>query len=284
MTMNRDSSVNFRTVPQQPAVESVSGIAHQQLPQRKFQVLGVDVSAVQIPDVVAQMDQWIQARDRCRFIAVTGMHGVTEAHHDAGLKHILNAAALNVPDGMPLVWLGRLCGFPLRRRVYGPELMSTFCKHGVPHGVRHFLYGGNTGVAEKLAGALRARFPGIQITGTICPPFRSLTAEEKRAEVEDINSRRPDVVWVGLSAGKQEKWMFEQHQRLRAPVLVGVGAAFDFLAGLKKQAPVWMQENGLEWLFRLLQEPRRLWYRYLVYGSQFICLVSAEMLHCYRRR
>jgi N-acetylglucosaminyldiphosphoundecaprenol N-acetyl-beta-D-mannosaminyltransferase len=260
-------------------------VVDRQIQQRgEFQVLGVEVAAVQIPDVMTQMDEWIQEGDRCHFIAVTGMHGITEAHHDAAFKRILNSADLNVPDGMPLIWLGRLHGFPLSRRVYGPELMSTFCEHAVPHGTRHFLYGGDTGVAEKLADALRARYPGIEIAGTICPPFRDLTPEEKRTEAEEINSSCPDVVWVGLSAGKQEKWMFEQHNRLNASVLVGVGAAFDFLAGLKKQAPLWMQENGLEWLFRLLQEPRRLWHRYLVYGSQFICLVSAEMLLHPRRR
>jgi N-acetylglucosaminyldiphosphoundecaprenol N-acetyl-beta-D-mannosaminyltransferase len=154
----------------------------------------------------------------------------------------------------------------------------------VPRGFRHFLYGGNPGVAEKLADSLRIRFPGIQIVGTITPPFRPLTLEEARSETETINNCQPDVVWVGLSAGKQERWMFERCNYLRVPVLVGVGAAFDFHAGIKKQAPRWMQENGLEWLFRLLQEPRRLWHRYLVYGSQFIYLVSAEALRTRRSR
>lgn len=244
----------------------------------RFKILGVGVSPVQIPQVVAQMESWIQKRERCRYIAVTGMHGITEAQHDPQFRHILNSADLVVPDGMPLVWLARRRGLPLPRRVYGPELMVAFCAHGVTHGFRHFLYGGGAGVAGRVAIALRERFPGIQIVGTLSPPFRSLATEEDAAHASIINESRADVVWVSLSEIKQDTWMFEHRDRLNVPVLVGIGAAFDFLAGLKKQAPEWMRESGFEWFFRLLQEPRRLWRRYLVYGSRFVYLVALEEL------
>lgn len=241
-------------------------------------MLGVSVAALQIPQVVLQMKQWIEERERCHYIAVTGMHGVTEAQHDSGFKHILKSADLVVPDGMPLVWLARAKGHSLRRRVYGPELMDVFCAESVARGYKHFLYGGAPGVAENLAGALREKHHNLSIIGTLGPPFRNLTAEEDEHIVTQINDMRPDVVWVGLSTPKQERWMFEHRDRLNASVLVGVGAAFDFGAGLKSQAPTWMRESGLEWLFRLWQEPRRLWRRYLVYGAQFTYWVTLEQL------
>lgn len=244
----------------------------------RFAVLGVSVAAVQIPQVVSQMEEWIRARDRCHYIAVTGMHGVTEAQHDALFKRVLNSADLVVPDGMPLVWLARTKGHLLRRRVYGPELMDTFYTQSVTRGYRHFLYGGGPGVPEKLAAALCKKHPGLNIVGTLSPAFRSLTPEEDQQLLAQINDAHPDIVWVGLSTPKQERWMFEHRDRLNAAVLVGVGAAFDFGAGLKGQAPPWMREHGLEWFFRLSQEPRRLWRRYLVYGSKFMYWVALEQL------
>jgi N-acetylglucosaminyldiphosphoundecaprenol N-acetyl-beta-D-mannosaminyltransferase len=245
-----------------------------------FRVLGVRVDAVQIPEVVGRIEEWIARRDGCHFIAVTGMHGVMEAQHDPGFKAVLNAADLVVPDGMPLVWLSRVHGHALRRRVYGPELMLAFCEQTSANAYRHFFYGGKPGVAEKLAKMLAQRFPGICVAGTYSPPFRPLTAEEDEEVVALINAAAADVVWVGLSTPKQERWMSEHRNCLRASVLVGVGAAFDIHSGVVRQAPRWMRENGLEWLFRLLQEPRRLWWRYLGYGSEFVFSVLLESLRC----
>jgi N-acetylglucosaminyldiphosphoundecaprenol N-acetyl-beta-D-mannosaminyltransferase len=245
-----------------------------------FSVLGVRVNAVQIPDVIEQMEEWIVQREACRYIAVTGMHGVTEAQHDPTFKAILNAASMVVPDGYPLVWLGRRKGFAnLLRRVYGPELIETFCAQTEGKRYRHFFYGGAPGVAEGLAQKFAAQHKEISVAGTYCPPFRELTAEEDRQIVELIERARPDIVWVGLSTPKQERWMFEHRERLNVPVLVGVGAAFDFHTGRVPQAPRWMREYGLEWLFRLAQEPRRLWRRYLVYGSEFAVSVVLESMH-----
>lgn len=246
-------------------------------PLKKFSVLGVKVDAVQIPDVILQMRDWIAQRGRSRYIAVTGMHGVMEAHHSAECRSVLDGADMVVPDGMPLVWIGRLRGHSLRRRVYGPELMQRFCRQTSRCGYRHFIYGGHASVPEEVAGRLRALCPGIRIVGGDSPPFRALTPEEDAAVVQAINNAAPDVLWIGLGTPKQELWMRKHRDLLQVPVMVGVGAAFDFLAARKKQAPAWMRENGLEWLFRLVQEPGRLWKRYLVGGSKFVFLAALDL-------
>ncbi len=241
-----------------------------------FRVLGVRVNAVQILDVICQMERWVQERRAGHYIAVTGMHGVMEARQDPDFKDILNAADLVVPDGMSLVWLGRWHGYALDRRVYGPELMETFCrKTGAQY--RHFFYGGAPGVPERLAEMLQQRYR-IRVVGTYSPPFRPPTDEEEQEIVALIRAAAPDVLWVGLSTPKQERWMHEHRDRLRIPVMLGVGAAFDFATGRTKQAPPWMREHGLEWLFRLMEEPRRLWRRYLIYGSKFAWNASLELL------
>jgi N-acetylglucosaminyldiphosphoundecaprenol N-acetyl-beta-D-mannosaminyltransferase len=245
-------------------------------PSNAFRVLGIGVNAVQIPDVVAQMECWISEGDRCHFIAVTGMHGITEAQHDPLFKKILNSADLVVPDGMPLVWLGRHHGYPMERRVYGPELMQTFC-HATGAKYRHFFYGGMPGVPTLLAELLQRKY-NIKAVGNYSPPFRALSKKEDEEIVALINAARPEVLWIGLSTPKQERWMYEHRDKLGAPVVVGVGAAFDLNSGKSRQAPRWMREHGLEWFFRLLQEPRRLWRRYLVYGSQFAWNASLEVL------
>lgn len=243
-----------------------------------FRVLGVNVDAVQIPGVVALMQKWIAHGESGRYISATGMHGIMEAHHTPAFKNILNSSALVVPDGAPLVWLGRLKGHALKRRVYGPDLLLAFCERTREKGIRHFFYGGAPGVPEKLAQQLSERFPGLVVAGTCSPPFRELTGEEDREIVRTINDAAPDVVWVGISTPKQERWMFEHSGRLNAPVIVGVGAAFDFHSGSKRQAPRWMREHGLEWFYRLMQEPGRLGRRYIVYGTEFVFWVTLDLL------
>jgi N-acetylglucosaminyldiphosphoundecaprenol N-acetyl-beta-D-mannosaminyltransferase len=243
----------------------------------RFQVLGVPVDAVQIPDAIARMEGWIAARGPSRYVAVTGMHGVSESRHDPAFRTILRDADLVVPDGMPLVWLGRFHGHDMARRVYGPELMLEFCRTTASHGLRHFFYGGADGVADALAAEMAARFPGLVVAGTFSPPFRPMTPEEDADIVRRINAAVADVLWVGLSTPKQERWMHAHRERVQVPVMIGVGAAFDMHTGRVKQAPVWMREHGLEWLFRLVQEPRRLWRRYVVLGSQFIANVTLEL-------
>ena len=242
----------------------------------RFRVLGVSVDAVQIIDVIAEMEHWIAARSAGHFVAFTGMHGVTEAQVDAMFKQTLRSADLVVADGMPLVWLGRWHGCDMRRRVYGPELMETFCCNTGPF-YRHYFYGGGPGVADRLAEVLKQRYH-VRTVGTYSPPFQPLTQKEDLEVERRIHVAAPDVVWVGLSTPKQERWMYEHRLRLGVPVMAGVGAAFDFIAGTAKQAPDWMRENGLEWFFRFVREPRRLWRRYLVLGSRFACNVLLELL------
>jgi len=222
------------------------------------------------------MEDWIAKGRTCHSVAFATLHGISEASKDSQFKTIVNSADLVVPDGMPIVWLGRLHGHSMRRRVYGPEVMETFCRETGSQ-YRHFFYGGGAGVAESLATSLRKRFH-IVVAGTCSPPFRNLTEEEDQALVDQVHQAAPDVLWVGLGAPKQERWMHEHRVRLRVPVLLGVGAAFDLNSGRLRQAPAWMRENGLEWLFRLAIEPRRLWKRYLVKVPSAMWSISLEIL------
>ena len=240
-------------------------------------ILGVGVSAINMTMALEVIEGWI-ARREPHYVCVTGVHGVMESQRDENLRRIHNQAGLVTPDGMPLVWLSRLKGFRHVDRVYGPDLMLALCERSVTRGCRHFLYGGAKGVPEQLAAVLQQRFPGLCVVGTYSPPFRPLTPEEDRKVVRMINEANPDIVWVGLSTPKQERWMAAHVGRLIAPVLIGVGAAFDFHTGRKPQAPRWMQRSGLEWLFRLLTEPRRLWRRYLVNNPLFVTLVLLQAL------
>ena len=258
-----------------PSLQTVTG---EERRGDSYRVLGVRVDAVQIGDVIKKMEEWIERREAGRTIAVTGMHGVMEAQHEEEFGRILEGATLVVPDGYPLVVLGRRSGYELARRVYGPELMEEFCRETARKGYRHYFYGGAEGVAEELARRFAGRFAGMKIAGTYCPPYRALTEEEEREVREKIRASRADVVWVGLSTPKQERWMARQREALGVPVMVGVGAAFDFHTGRVAQAPRWMRENGMEWFFRLVSEPRRLWRRYLVNGSEFAWLVLLEQL------
>lgn len=240
-------------------------------------VLGVGISALNLPQAVEEIRRCIESQRRM-YVCVTGVHGVMESQRDPQLKAIHNAAGMVTPDGMPMVWLGQLAGFGQMGRVYGPELMLEVCRASVGRGFRHFLYGGGPGVAELLAQRLHARFPGIRIAGTWCPPFRAMSATEDQQAVEAINNSGADIVWVGLSTPKQERWMAQHRERLEAGVLIGVGAAFDFHAGLKRQAPRWIQHSGLEWAFRLASEPRRLWKRYAVNNPLFLFYLLNQWL------
>jgi N-acetylglucosaminyldiphosphoundecaprenol N-acetyl-beta-D-mannosaminyltransferase len=245
---------------------------------RSFDVLGVRVDAVQIEELAVRIEEWTHEAGRRRTIAATSMHGIVEAQRDPSFKQILNSMDAVAPDGMPLVWLGRSAGHDLPRRVYGPDLMLEVCRKTADRGYRHFFYGGEPGVPERLAENLKRRFPSLNVCGTFSPPFRALTANEKRDLTAIISHAAPNILWVGLGTPKQERWMHECAGSFSVPVLVSVGAAFDILSGRRRQAPEWMRERGLECLFRLLQEPRRLWRRYLVYGAQFIGYLALESL------
>lgn len=235
----------------------------------RVDVLGVHISAINLRTAVAEITRWHHENER-HYVCVTGVHGVMESQRDKQLRSIHNAAGLTTPDGMPMVWSGRYAGAPWIDRVYGPDLMLDVCHEAVDRGWRMFFYGGREGVADQLAARLISRYPGLKVAGTMSPPFRTLTPSEDEQIVAHINGSGADIVWVGLSTPKQERWMSDHVERLDAFALIGVGAAFDFHAGLIRQAPRWIQRSGLEWLFRLTQEPRRLWKRYLHNNPRFI--------------
>jgi N-acetylglucosaminyldiphosphoundecaprenol N-acetyl-beta-D-mannosaminyltransferase len=223
------------------------------------------------------IDAWIAARSP-HYICIRDVHGVMRCQTDEELRRIHNVAGLVTPDGMPLVWLSRILGFDGVQRVYGPDLLLEACEGFVHRGYRHYFYGGQPGVAQLLATRLHDRFPGLSVAGTFSPPFRELTPDEEENVVAAINGARADIVWVGLGTPKQEYWMSRHVGRVTAPVLVGVGAAFDFHAGTVRQAPVWIRSAGFEWLFRLAMEPRRLTKRYLLNNPRFVWEVCLQLL------
>ena len=202
---------------------------------------------------------------------------IVEASRNPTLQVALNGAELVAPDGMPMVWLGRMRGYPVER-VCGPDFMPAILDRSRAAGRRHFFYGGAEGVSSRLATLMEGRFPGLQVAGAYSPPFRDLTKEEDDEVTDRINAARPDYVWVGLSTPKQDLWVFEHRQRLRSSAVLAVGAAFDFLAGRQGRAPRWMQRTGMEWSFRLLSEPQRLGRRYTLTNIQFIAIVCADAM------
>jgi N-acetylglucosaminyldiphosphoundecaprenol N-acetyl-beta-D-mannosaminyltransferase len=240
-------------------------------------ILGVNVSTINLDEACSVIDSWIAFGHR-RYVCVTGVHGVMESQRDEHLRAIHNQAGLVTPDGMPLVWISRARGFAGVGRVYGPDLMLALCAFGVTRSYRHFFYGGTSGVPQRLAIQLRKQFPQMVIVGAYSPPFRSASTSPDPNEIAIINEARADIVWVGLSTPKQEHWMAAYRSRLAAPVLIGVGAAFDFIAGTKRQAPRWMMRAGMEWIFRLMCEPRRLAGRYMINNPKFVGMLAAAAL------
>ncbi|MGZ6345081.1 MAG: WecB/TagA/CpsF family glycosyltransferase [Candidatus Limnocylindrales bacterium] len=238
----------------------------------RVDVLGVGVSAIDMPAAVAEIARWVERREQ-HYVCVTNVHVVMECQRDAGLRRVLNASGLTTPDGMPLVWAAHWAGAADVRRVYGPDLMLEVCALAAARGWSSYFYGGRPGVAERLAANLEARFPGLRVAGIEAPPFRPLTPEEDDAMLARLEAARPDLIWVGLGAPKQEHWMAEHAGRLTAPVLLGVGAAFDIHSGTLAQAPAWLQQVGLEWAYRLYREPRRLWRRYLSTNPRFMLAI-----------
>jgi N-acetylglucosaminyldiphosphoundecaprenol N-acetyl-beta-D-mannosaminyltransferase len=233
-------------------------------------VLGIPLALVDYERTLDWIDAAI-ARGHRGYICVAATHTVVACQEDPELRSAVLGADLTVPDGQPLVWALRMLGHPLESRVYGPDLMEAACARAAATGKRFYLYGGrNPGALAQLARQLRLRYPGLKIVGGHAPPFRPLTPAEEDRVAAEINRSRADVVWVGIGVPKQEKWMARMRERLDAPVLIGVGAAFDFHAGLIPQAPAWLQRHGMEWAFRLAHEPRRLWRRYLRYNPRFV--------------
>lgn len=238
-------------------------------------VLGIRISATDLNCAVRLAEEWI-AGGKPGYACFTGVHGVMEAQRDAELRRILNSACLNAPDGMPMVWVGRLQGLRGMDRVFGPDFMAAMCGLSADRGLRHFLYGGRPAVAERLKESLERRFPHLKIVGTYTPPFRPLTENEAEDLVARVQSSKPHILWVGLSTPKQERWMAEFAGRLDVPLLAGVGAAFDYHTGAIRDCPRWMKRAGLQWLDRLMQDPQRLWRRYLRNNPAFLWHIALQ--------
>jgi N-acetylglucosaminyldiphosphoundecaprenol N-acetyl-beta-D-mannosaminyltransferase len=241
----------------------------------KAQLLGVGVQAIDLKGTIKEVENCISgpAKD---YICLAPAHNLMACREDPNLRAIFNRSALTLPDGMGTVWFLRLLGHSAGR-VYGPDLLQAACRAGLDAGWRHFFLGGTPQVAEALVDRLRAEHPGLQVAGVATPPFGEMSAAEERTMVAMINQAKADIVWVALGSPRQERWMAKHRGDLDAPLLIGVGAAFDFLAGAKAQAPRWLQRIGLEWLFRLLSEPRRLWRRYAQY-PRFVWLALGQIL------
>lgn len=238
-----------------------------------YDVLGIPISVVSLETAAEAIISW-KLDPRARIVGVREVASIMALRERPDLLAITRRTAMNIPDGMPLVWIGRLRGLPVGRAC-GPDLIEKVLLESPRTGLKHFFYGGKEGVAEELAAVFRARAPGVEIVGTYCPPFRPLTQNEDSMVVNKILESGANIVWVGLSSPKQDIWMDSHLDRL--PIsMIGVGAAFDFHSGAVRRAPQWMQRLGFEWLHRLFSEPRRLWRRYLVMAPRFVYLVALD--------
>lgn len=243
-----------------------------------IQVLGIRVHMAEIPDVINVMDDWIQSdRQRFHYVVNTGMHGLMEGHRDPEFRNILDSADLFAPDGILVLLVARLRGFALRKRETGPELLWRFSETAAERNYKYFFYGDVQETLKQVSEKILGAYPGVEIVGVHSPPFRPLTAEEDQQVINAINQAAPDVLWVGLGAPKQERWIFEHRDKLNVPVVIGIGASFKFLAGTVKRAPSWVRNGGFEWLWRFLQEPGRVWRRVFIDAPQFVGLAALEM-------
>jgi N-acetylglucosaminyldiphosphoundecaprenol N-acetyl-beta-D-mannosaminyltransferase len=239
-------------------------------------ILGCNIGEINY-ESATQLILGLARKRESRYVCVANVHMVMEAYDDAEFLQIVNAADLVTPDGMPLVWVMRLQGLRPQERVYGPALTQFVLEAANREGIPVGFYGSTPQTLEKLKRKVQERYPSLKIAYLYAPPFRPLTTEEDEEVVRAINDSGTRILFVGLGCPKQERWMAAHKGRVQA-VMLGVGAAFDFLAGVKPQAPHWMQCAGLEWLFRLLTEPRRLWRRYLYHNPRFVLLVLLQLL------
>ena len=246
----------------------------------KILILGSQIDLVDFEDTTTLMKEWIDgysSKAPCRRIVVTGFHGIFEAHKNPDFKSVLNSADLWVPDGIAPVWIARLKGNRGVVRTPGAEIMQAYFKLADENGYSSFFYGDTEETLANLKRRLQADYPGHTIAGVFSPPFRSLTETEDNNIIQMINNSRPDVLWVALGMPKQDRWIFEHLDRLRVPIAVGVGAAFSFISGDVKRVPEWIGRFGLEWLWRLSREPKKLWKRDFVDGPMFLFNVFLEL-------
>lgn len=252
---------------------------------KAFKVLDVKINALEIQEVLQIVDSWISSKERksAKYICVTNVNSVVAAQKDPYLKQITNQSDISVCDGMPLFWLSKIKGFKAKDRVAGTTLMEKTLEFSQEKGYSSYFYGSTEHELKRLLLKTKEKYPRLKIAGSYSPPFKPLTPEEKKGVIENINNSDADFVWVGLGYPKQEIWMYEFKDHLKASVLIGVGAAFDFFSGKKKRAPFWMRKLGLEWIFRFLCEPKRLWRRYIINNTLFIILLMKERMAACQR-
>lgn len=238
-------------------------------------ILGVNVTMTDLPTALDVVEDWVRG-DKREYVCVCDVHSLLEASADPYLTTLYNSSGMTLADGLPLVWAGRFAGFRDNQRVCGPDLFPAAMSRSPLNGWKHYLLGGEPGVADRLARQLQQRHPSIRIVGTHCPPFRTLSSDEADSMVAAINDSGADILWVALGAPKQEKWMGDYRAKLKVPVIIGVGAAFNFEVGDLPRAPSWLQKRGLEWAFRMMVEPRRLWRRYAKSVPLFLIKTLAE--------
>jgi N-acetylglucosaminyldiphosphoundecaprenol N-acetyl-beta-D-mannosaminyltransferase len=253
-----------------------------EIPEKQF-VVSIGISKTSYAELVGLCRQWAAERragetSRARYVCVTSVHGIIMSKDNEDIRRAFTEADIAAPDGMPVVWALRSLGVRGQQRVYGPTLMQELCRSAAQHGHRIFLYGGREDTLPLLRARLLQEFPGLNIAGSYSPPFRALTENEEQAIQREIIQADADIVFVGIGAPRQELWMHAHRLRLPGMTLLGVGAAFDFLAGRTRQAPGWIQRNGFEWLFRLLSEPVRLWRRYVLITPRFLPLWALQWL------
>ncbi len=266
------SAASVKALDQSPAVATSGPEA---IPRRE--ILGLPIAMTDYERAMDAMDHMVATRQP-GYVCALATHAVSLSLHDEELRSAIRSSTLALPDGVPLVWAANMLGQNLPSRVYGPELMRRYSDRCADQGHRVWLYGGrDQGSLVQLALNLRRMHPGLEIVGGYSPPFRKLLPEEERVIVGQINDAKPDVLWVGIGAPKQEKWMARMRSHLEVPVMGGVGAAFDFHAGRVSQAPRWMQERGLEWIYRIAQEPRRLLPRYLFHNPRFMAAFMGQL-------
>lgn len=237
---------------------------------KRIDILGSKINSTNMKEVLSNIGKFIESNSSTNYICVSNVHTVVTGMNDADYRNVTNSAFMAIPDGMPLSWVGRHRGCENMSKCSGPDVMEKLFELSEKTGYTHYFYGGSQETLDKLSEKLKIKYPKLNVVGMYSPPFRELTKSEDEDIVNKINELKPDVIWVGLGAPKQEKWMYKHVESIKSSIMLGVGAAFNFHAGTVKRAPLWMQNHGLEWFYRLVKEPRRLWRRYLVTNTLFI--------------
>ncbi len=240
-----------------------------------FYILGVKISISNIQSACGAIENWIFERKKT-YVCIAPVATIVDCQGDEKYRGIINNAGMATPDGMPLVWLGRMKGYREIERTYGPDLFDAFLKLSQQKQYRHYFYGGTPRTLNLLIDRLKERYPQLNISGCYSPPFRDMHDTEEQTVLDKINHSHPDILWIGLGSPKQDYWMYYHRHKLNVPVMVGIGAAFDFVAGTKPQAPQILRQSGLEWMFRLCSEPSRLWRRYLIGNTKFIFYLALD--------